>query len=262
MSAPSRLRLAGLLLALPVLAAPATAAADDWDGYDDKPARRMPDLAHGSNEVHDLAARPGPLADIDLSWMPQDPYSSWEVTIDGLTEPGVGTKLQRLNSDGTVILQSSISPTIAGGYSRMVAWANASPTAAIDLIRVYGADCATTCTATTRYRIHAYETTISVPRFNNSGTQVTVLLVQNNRATTHSGTVYFWNATGALVGSSPFTLTPKALQVFNTPTIAPGTSGSITIVHDSGYGGIAAKAVALEPATGFSFDSQGTYKPK
>ncbi|MBP6439635.1 MAG: hypothetical protein KA280_09215 [Thermomonas sp.] len=262
MSAVRRNSLAGLMLALPILAMPAIALADDWDGYDDKPVRRMPDLAHGSNEVHDLAARPGPLGDIDLSWMPQDPYSSWEVTIDGLTEPAVGTKLQRLTSDGTVILQHSTSPTVAGGYSRTVAWANASPSAAIDLIRVYGADCAATCTAASRYRIRAYDTTISVPRFNNSGTQVTVLLVQNTRAAPHAGTVYFWDAMGAPVASAPLNLAPKALQVLNTSTIAPGSSGSITIVHDSGYGGLSAKSVALEPATGFSFDTQGTYKPK
>lgn len=262
MSAVRRIPLAGLMLALPILAVPATALGDDWDGHDDKPLRRMPDLAHGSNEAHDLAARPGPLADIDLSWMPQDPYSSWEVTIDGLTEPAVGTKLQRLNNDGTVILQHSISPTIAGGYSRTVAWANASPLPAIELIRVYGADCAATCTAASRYRIRAYDTTISVPRFNNSGTQVTVLLVQNTRATPHAGTAYFWDAAGAQVGLQPFNLAPKALLVLNTSTVVSGTSGSITIVHDSGYGGLSAKSVALEPATGFSFDTQGTYKPK
>lgn len=99
-------------------------------------------------------------------------------------------------------------------------------------------------------------------RFNNSGTQVSVLLIQNHRATGHSGTAYFWNASGALVGSSPFTLTPKALQVVNTATSAAGQAGSITIVHDAGYGGLAVKSVALEPATGFSFDTPGTYLPK
>lgn len=261
MSAARRFPLASLLLALPLLAAPA-AMADDWDGDDDKPTRRMPDLAHGSDEAHDLAARPGPLADIDLSWMPQDPYSSWEVTIDGLSGAAIGTNLQRLNNDGTAILQLSTTPTVAGGFSRTLAWANASPVAAIDLIRVYAADCTTSCTAQARYRIHAYETTISVPRYNNSGTQVTVLLVQNHRATPHTGTVYFWSASGALVGTQPLTLAPKALQVLNTSTISPGTSGSITIVHNSGYGGLAAKSVALEPSTGFSFDTIGVYKPK
>jgi hypothetical protein len=67
---------------------------------------------------------------------------------------------------------------------------------------------------------------------------------------------------GAPAGSAPLNLARKALQVLNTSTIAAGTSGSITIVHDSGYGDLSAKSVALEPATGFSFDTQGRYKPK
>jgi len=262
MSAKAHRVLAGLLLAPLALAITSTALADDWDGYDDVPERRMPDLAHGSNEVHDLAALPGPAADVDLQQMPQDPYSSWEVIIDGLTARSEGVKLQRLNLDGTAILQNATTPTIAGGFSRTLAWANASPSAAVDLIRVHSADCAASCTANSRYRIRAYETTISVARFNNSGTQVSVLLIQNHRASARSGTAYFWSATGALVGSSPFTLAPKALQVLNTSTVVAGQSGSITIVHDGGYGGLGVKSVALEPATGFSFDTPGTYIPK
>ena len=34
-----------------------------------------------------------------------------------------------------------------------------------------------------------------------------------------------------------------------------GASGAMTVAHDGGYGGLVGKAVALEPATGFSFDS-------
>jgi hypothetical protein len=262
MRAKTRLLLAGLLLALPALAMTTAARADDWDGYDDVPARRMPDLMHGSDEAHDLAALPGPAPDVDLSQMPQDPYSSWEVIIDGLTGASVGVKLQRLTIDGSVILQNATTPTIAGGYSRTLTWANASPSPAVDLIRVHSADCAASCAANTRYRIRAYETTISVSRFNNSGTQVSVLLIQNHRANARSGTAYFWSAAGALVGSSPFNLSPKSLLVLNTSTVVAGQSGSITIVHDGGYGGLGVKSVALEPATGFSFDTPGTYMPK
>ena len=156
--------LGGMLLVLPALAMTTTALADDWDGYDDVPERRMPDLAHGSNEVHDLAALPGPAPDVDLAQMPQDPYSSWEVIIDGLTARAAGVKLQRLTIDGTVILQNATTLTIAGGFSRTLAWANNSPSAAVDLIRVHSADCAANCTANSRYRIRAYETTISVAR--------------------------------------------------------------------------------------------------
>jgi hypothetical protein len=34
-----------------------------------------------------------------------------------------------------------------------------------------------------------------------------------------------------------------------------GLSGHAQVAHTAGYGGLAGKAVALEPATGFSFDT-------
>jgi len=34
-----------------------------------------------------------------------------------------------------------------------------------------------------------------------------------------------------------------------------GQGASVTVAHDAPYGGLAGKTVALEPATGFGFDS-------
>jgi hypothetical protein len=67
----------------------------------------------------------------------------------------------------------------------------------------------------------------------------------------------FWRASGAPAASQAFTLAPHGLAVVNTLGIAglAGTSGSVTIVHDGAYGALVGKSVALEPATGFSFDS-------
>ena len=52
--------------------------------------------------------------------------------------------------------------------------------------------------------------------------------------------------------------------MLNTATVAgvAGQGGSVTIAHDGGYGALAGKAVALEPATGFSFDSPMSPKPR
>jgi hypothetical protein len=41
-----------------------------------------------------------------------------------------------------------------------------------------------------------------------------------------------------------------------------GESGTLTISHDAGYGGLVGKAVALEPATGFAFDTPLIAKPR
>jgi len=49
----------------------------------------------------------------------------------------------------------------------------------------------------------------------------------------------------------------NGVQSINTATIAAlaGMAGSASIAHTGGYGAIAGKAVALEPSTGFTFDT-------
>ena len=55
-------------------------------------------------------------------------------------------------------------------------------------------------------------------------------------------------------------------HVLNVATVPGGVSGQSggrsRSPHDGGYGALAGKAVALEPSTGFSFDSPMTYKPR
>jgi len=130
-------------------------------------------------------------------------------------------------------------------------------------IRVDGT-CATPCGADDVYRLRAFETTYSIPRFNNSGTQVSVLLLQNPAGYTIHGHAWFWKSSGVLLGQLPFTLAPKQTLVVNTSTIVgvAGQGGTITISHDGRYGDLAGKTVALEPSTGFSFDSPLTARPR
>jgi hypothetical protein len=243
-----------LLLNLP------TARADVWDGNDDQTSKPH-DLTHGSEEAHDLAARPGPTADVDWSRVPQEAYSSYEVTVDGVTSQVLKIELARFDAAGSTLLQTALPPNVVGGTSRVLEWMNGS-TSGFGMIRVQNAACEAACTADAAYRIRLADTTIAVPRFNNSGTQVTILLIQNTRTTARSATVYFWSSTGALLGTAPVTIPARGLAVLNTMTNVPSTSGSITIAHDAGYGGLAVKATALEPATGFSFDTAGVYRPR
>jgi hypothetical protein len=130
-------------------------------------------------------------------------------------------------------------------------------------IRVDGA-CAAPCDADDVYRIRAFETTYAIPRFNNAGSQVTVLLLQNPAAYTIAGHIWFWSTSGALLSSQPFTLLAKETQVLNTATVAgvAGLGGTITVSHDGRYGDLTGKTVALEPSTGFSFDSPMTARPR
>jgi hypothetical protein len=52
--------------------------------------------------------------------------------------------------------------------------------------------------------------------------------------------------------------------VLNTsaPDGVPSGSGSLTVAHDAPYGALAGKAVALEPATGFAFDTPLEPRPR
>ena len=61
---------------------------------------------------------------------------------------------------------------------------------------------------------------------------------------------------GALLGTQAFGMNARAAFVVNTTTV-PGVAGggTITLSHDGPYGVLVGKAVALETATGFTFDT-------
>jgi hypothetical protein len=164
-------------------------------------------------------------------------------------------------ADGVTILQSSTG--VGTGFAQSLRFRNTGATAINNQsVLVRGAACGTTCGADDVYRLRAYETTYAVPRFNNSGSQISILLLQNPADYSASGTIYFWSANGTAAGTQPFSLAAKALLVLNTATVVPAASGSMTIAHDARYGDLAGKIVALEPATGFSYDTTVTPRPK
>ncbi|HET9313989.1 MAG TPA: DUF11 domain-containing protein [Vicinamibacteria bacterium] len=221
------------------------------------------ELAHGTRLRADLAAVGG-LPDVDLYRMRQEPFASYEVVLDeaaGDVGAGSGPALDRVAADGSTVLQAA--GPVGSGPVRSLRVVNAtSSTIDEERIRVRSASCTSSCGIDDTYRLRAWETTASVPRFNNSGTQVTVLLLQNPLDVPVAGTVYFWSAGGALASQQPFSLDPRALLVLNTATLLPGAGGSITIVHDGPYGALAGKTVALEPAIGYSFDSPLVFRAR
>ena len=89
-------------------------------------------------------------------------------------------------------------------------------------------------------------------------------MLQNTSSTAFTGNVHFWSAGGAFLGSHLFTLVPRAGLVLDTSILAglAGQSGSITVSHAGGYGALAGKAVSLEPATGYSFDTPLVSRPR
>ncbi|MET0552995.1 MAG: hypothetical protein ABW221_08160, partial [Vicinamibacteria bacterium] len=216
------------------------------------------ELAHGAVIAQDLSSASG-TAGTDVFRIAQQPRSSYEVVVDAASGDVSPALLERLAADLSTVLQPG--DAVGTGTGRSLRWANTSTTAVVNqAVRVRSTGCGSDCGTDDTYRVRAWETTVAIPRFNQSGTQGTVLVVQNRTTRTVVARAYFWSTAGTLLGQSPLTLGARETLVLNVATVAgvTGQSGSITIAHDAGYGGLAGKAVALEPSTGFSFDSPMT----
>jgi uncharacterized repeat protein (TIGR01451 family) len=227
--------------------------------------RAEAELVHGTRLAADLAGVGGG-ADVDLYRISQKPYSSYEVAVDatsGDVGTGAGPLLDRVLSDGTSVLQASLPAGV--GPSRSLRFANTTGTTIDDhLVRVRSGSCGSDCGVDDVYRIRAWETTGSIPRFNNSATQVTVLMLQNRSAVPVTGRVYFWSAAGVLTHQEPIVLIPKGSLILNTSSVTAleGQSGTITVAHDGEYDALVGKGVSLEPDTGFSLDSPLVSRPR
>jgi hypothetical protein len=94
--------------------------------------------------------------------------------------------------------------------------------------------------------------------------QTTVFLIQNASQAAVTGSIFFYSATGTLLHTEPLSVPRSGLQVVLTAGITQlaGLSGHATIAHTGGWGALAAKAVAVEPATGFTFDTLAVPLPR
>jgi hypothetical protein len=244
----------GVLFLLSALAAAGRAHADEWDvgpGTDNSTTSTDNRLFHGIEQVHDLGASGG-VADVDFLEVEASARSSYQVVVDGMTG-----NLDLDASDVTLVKEngSLVATAQASGSGRITLTWNPGVGDTV-FVRVGGAACGTTCNSQDRYRIRFYETTYSIPRFNNTSTQATVLLVVNRSHTT-CGVVYqFFDVSGGFLASAFQTLAPFAMDVRPVAASITGQSGSIRVTHTCGYGGLAGKAVSVEPSTGFTFDTQ------
>jgi hypothetical protein len=261
------------LLCLAALAPASARAIDVWDASGpDGNSGTDNELANGSAQVHDLQNNGG-VADQDWYLIGQLPFSSYEVIVDGLTEEVASIPASELDDALRLDLVDSGGTLISSGYAfssvgaaRTLRFRNTTATEITNqYIRVQSAvdGCTTACTTNAEYRIQLRETTLLAPRFNNSGTQSTVVLLQNGSNASVAGTVRFWSAGGTQLGTGQaVTLPAMGGVVLNTSTVpgAAGASGFMTFDHLGRYGQVSGKAVALEPSTGFTFDTQFSQK--
>ncbi len=250
------------------------AVADVWDtaatSPDNSSMSTRNELVHGSSQVHDLGVRPGPAADQDFFFVGQKKYSSYEAIVDGVTGGVVDDnyddnyKFDRIANDGTTVLQACSAVTPGMGLGGYLAWQNNTASDVVtERLRVSSPACGTTCTSSDQYTIRFYETTYSIPRFNNSGTQTTILMIQNTSEVTVNVAVHFWSATGTHLGASTAAIAGHGMLLLNTSSLAyaAGVSGTVTVSNDGRYGDLSGKAVALEPSTGFTFDTPMLARP-
>lgn len=257
-------RALAISLLLTALAGAGAGASDRWEDGDDANTTAN-QLIHGTQQAHDLQAVGG-IADEDWYRISLAGRSSYEVVVDGTAgaiNPATAGFLALVTSAGTLVQDNVGAEASANTLpSRAVRIENTGAAAINDeFIRVRSNGCTTACGADAVYDIRMFETTYLVPRFNNSATQTTVLLIQNADtgvfANNVSGNIWFLDVLGNLLGSQAFQLGPRSTLVLNTTTVpgVAGQSGSIVVTHNQSYGKLAGKAVALEPATGFTFDT-------
>jgi hypothetical protein len=229
---------------------------------DDAPTLALRELTHGSSLWEDLSAQTG-AAGQDAFRLSQSAWSSYEVMLDAVSGDASPAVLERLAADNVTVLQTGTGSGVSG--ARSLRWENASGASVTNQhVRVRSGDCTSACGPDDVYRIRAWETTGRIARFNNTGSQVTVLILQNPGGQPVAGRAHFWDGSGSHLATHPFTLGAHATLVLNTSGLPAlvGQAGSVTVTHDGGYGGLVGKAVSLEPASGFSFDAPMSSRPR
>jgi hypothetical protein len=198
-----------------------------------------------------------------LYYVAEEPHSSYEVVVDGasgdVAAAGQTLLVQRLATDLTPV-QDAV--PAGAGASRTLSFENAGEATPKEVVRVRSTGCAAGCSTGDGYRVRAYETTARIPRFNTTLTQTTVLTLENVTASQVKGNAWLWDEDGELVGSVAFDLGSHQTVTKNLASVAPGRKGTITVSHDGPYGALAGKSSAVEPATGFTFDTPLGYRPR
>jgi hypothetical protein len=257
----------GAALAIATLAAAVPASAlDPWEGGvapDDSPLT-VNTLSPGLAQQHDLD-QDGGGNDVDWAVVPTLEHHSYEARISGANlDFDWGTcagcaQFERVDNAGTVLTDDVATVNDGSGgtaesYDRSVRWM-ASGSTIREYVRVTGSDFGETPSSV--YTLRYWDTTYTVPRWNSSGGQVTVFVITSLVQGSVAGNVHFFSGTGTLLHTQPLTLAPNTPVVLNTSTFGAlaGQSGFALVAHTGGYGGLSGKAVALEPSTGFTFDT-------
>lgn len=223
------------------------------------------ELAAGSDQVRTLPVSGPP----DVFAIAERARSSYEVVVEGVSGPiataGSPVRLELMSCELT---NAQASVAIGGGDSRSLRWENTGPEPQdrIDRLVRVSAACTSGCAgfAGGTYRIRAFDTTYSISRFNNTGTQKTTVTLQNPATYAISATLHFWSAAGTLLQSSAYTLPAHGSLVLDSSTLTAvaGQSGSITISNNGRYGDLIGKAVGVDVDADLTFETVMETRPR
>ena len=240
-----------------VTGGPAVGVILDDDGV---ASARPLELAHGTTVRGDLAPFGGPGLSRDFYLLQQHPEASYELVVDEASGDAAPLTVQRIAADGSTVLQSAV--PVGTGTARSLRWINSTfDTVSDQHVRVESASCGTVCGTDDTYRVRFYETTLRGARVNTTNGQSTVLLLQNLTDTPVLGLIHFRTEDGVNGGGQPYSIPARGTLVHDMSQnlFLPG---SLWVTHDAPYGAVAGKVVGLEPATGFSFDTRLTSRPR
>lgn len=235
-------------------------AEDEWDVGSNTDGSTATEnlLVHGSQQRHDLqAAIAGLIADLDWYRINTKANRSYEVRLFDVTSDVnmEASRFQRVANDGTTIRQSGGQLVSGIGFNFALRWTQL--TDELEFIKVTGLP---SNTSSARYSISFRETTLYCPRFNNSGTQTSVLILMGSNPDVSGVCSYravFVDEGSTVLTSVSGSVDSNDVDVVSLSGISAlvGKKGGAFVAHNCGYGGVKAKLVALEPATGFSFDT-------
>lgn len=225
--------------------------ADQWDGGqigdDNALASTANHLLHGSNQQHVMQGD----ADNDYARVVSEARHSYEVRLEVACPVTSGyVRFTRVDTSDILLQTASLS---ADGQIGTLRWTPASTVTEY----VKGEGLAALGTTGCPYVLELYDTTLFAPRWNNSSSQITVVIFQNTTPAAVAGTLHFFDTGGVLLHTQAVSMVANGGFVLNTGTVLAlqGFSGNVRLTHDAPFGAIKGKAVALEPATGFTFDT-------
>ena len=234
-----------------------------WDD-DTAPGLTGNDIGHGLDLVRTIR----PVTTPEWFAVAEKARTSYEVVVESasglLGVPGSPVKLDLMSCEQTNVHVAS--QAVGSGDARSLRWETVGPSPEDRqdrLVRVT-TGCTTGCLGSGTYRLRAYDTTYSIPRFNNAGQQQTFVFLQNPTSYSIDVSLHFWHDSGSFLWTQAQTIAPRSSVAIDTRSVplVNGQSGSITVSNTGRYGDLVGSAITVDTGMQMTYDTPMVAKPK